>query len=320
MVDAYLGIVRVLGERGAITQPIVTLFNEASPDPPNRVVALTSPHIPWSFWPNEHTVAWWAAVASAAPYTGEVGESVVDTLLQIASNASLAPYISFDIWAWLKKQPSLPPICRGRSVGTRDHVVRRVRDLGDVEILESYLLLVWSEWDTVSAEGIAEMCTSIREDLGGIGMGLHREVLIERLDHILGQLDRGPGHLKQHKTTFDEHDIVTAKQQYKELKNVLLEVDREALEILTRTPFRLIDLFNLLTLVEAHRIPLNVYLCSPSPISVVACPQHLFLTPQLQTSFAHGILAVSRSSSSYYRPYPDGRRQTPQNVCASRCL
>lgn len=301
MVDAYLGIIKVLGGGGAIIQPIVTLFNEAIPDPPNRVVTLMSPHVPWTWWSNEDTVAWWAAAASATPYTGEVGRSVVDTLLQIASNASLTPYISFSIWAWLKKQPSLPPICHGRSVGTKNHVVHRVRELGNVDILESYLLLVWSEWDTISAEGFAEMCTSIREDLGGIWMGHHREVLIKRLDSVLGQLDRGLGHLKQYKTTLTEYDIVTAKQQYRKLKDALLEVDREALEILTRTPFRSTNLFNLFTPADAHRIPLDVYLCSPSPISVVARPHHLLLVPQLRTLFAHGFPAIFPSNSVYYR-------------------
>jgi len=145
MVDMYLGIVKVPEVGRVIIQPIVTLFNEAGPDPPNRAVTLMSPYISWEWWTNKDTVAWWAAAALATPFMEEIGQSVVDTLFQIASNGSLTPYIPVNIWVWLKGQPPLPPICCGRSMGTMDHVVRRVRELGDVEILESYLLLVWSE-------------------------------------------------------------------------------------------------------------------------------------------------------------------------------
>jgi len=237
MFDTYLGMVKVPGVGRAITQPIQTLFYEARPNPPNRVVTLVSPYIFWNHWGNKDTVAWWAAAALAAPYAEESCQSVVNTLLQIASNDSLIPYIPVNIWVWLKKKPVLPPICLGRQMGTWDHVVHRVRELGDVEILESYLLLVWSEWDVVDVEGFAEMCISIWEDFGGIRMGLHRKVLIKRLDHVLGQLDRGLGYLNRHGLTLDADEIGTAKQQYRKLKEILLEVDREALETLTRMPF-----------------------------------------------------------------------------------
>jgi len=300
MADAYLGIVRVPRVGRAVPHQIVTLFNEARPDLPNRVMTLMSPYIPWELWSDKDTlVTQWAAAALAAPYTEETGQSVVDTLLQIVSNESLTPYIPVDIWVWLKKQPLLPPICRGRSMGTSGHVVRRVRELGDVEILESYLLLVWSEWDYIHMGGFAEMSRSIREDLGGIGMGPHREVLIKRLDHILGQLDRGLRHLKQQNTTLDEENIVTAKRQYRRLKEVLLEVDRGVLKILTRTSFRFINLFSLLTPVDAHRISLDVYLCAPSPMSIVARPYHLFLVPPT-THFVRTDSTVASSSSIIY--------------------
>jgi len=112
-----------------------------------------------------------------------------------------------------------------------------VRELGDVEILESYFLLVWSEWNYI--RDLGEMIDSIRGDFGpGIGVGHHREVLIERLDHVLGQLDRGLEHLRKHNPNLEAHNISTAEKDYGRLRDVLLEVDREALEILTRTPFR----------------------------------------------------------------------------------
>ena len=67
-------------------------------------------------------------------------------------------------------------------------------------------------------------------------MGCHREVLVKQLDHILGQLDRGLGHFQKHKPILKEGHIITAKAEYRKLKEVLLEVDREALETLTRMP------------------------------------------------------------------------------------
>jgi len=279
VVDAFLGIAKAPGIGTFMAKEITTLLEEASPDSPNQVVTLLSRYADWEFPFGGDTVTWWAAAVVAVPYTEEVGQSVVDTLLQIASVNELRPYIPVDIWSWLKKRPSLPPVCRGRSVGTTDQVVRAVRELGDLEILESYLLLVWSEWDIICWGGVAEMHTLIREDLGGIGMGRHREVLIKRLDHILGELGRGRWYLNQHNPEVNVHHIPTTREQYGELKGSLLEVDRKALEVLTRTPFKLITLFNLLTCADVHRITLDIHLCTPSPMSVVVCPRHSLLDP-----------------------------------------
>jgi len=238
MVNAYLGILKALGGGWVITQPIVRFVDEAGPDPPNRVVALMSPYVSWARG-SKDTVAWWAAAALAAPYTEEVGQSVANTLLQIASNDVLMPHIPITVWAWLKKKSPLPPIRNGWLMGTVSSIVRAVRELEDVEILESYLLLVWSEWNFLYDRGFDEMCTSIREDLGGIEMGHHREVLIKRLDHLLERLDGETEHLDQHQRTtiLGGYELVIAKRQYGGLKDILLEVDRKALEILTRTPF-----------------------------------------------------------------------------------
>ena len=170
-----------------------TLFLEASP----RAIVLVSPHFDWRRLRGRgDLVQLWAATASAVPYTEEVAQGVVDTLLQIASVGELVRYIPAHVWSWLTKRPSLPPVCEGHYDGTHAHVVEVVRGLRDIEILKSYLLLVWSEWDTPA--GCDEMCTSIREDFSGIGMGHHRAELIRRLDHVLGQLDRGLEYLIQH--------------------------------------------------------------------------------------------------------------------------
>jgi len=247
MTDAFLGVVRVPNVGKFMAKPISTLLREAGPDFPNRVIILTSPHADWGQEPNTNTITRWAEAALAVPYTWEVGRSVVDALLQIASNNSLQPYIPVTIWAWLKRRPSLPPICTGRKMGAWARVILKVRELGDVEILESYFLLVWSEWNVIYQAGFTEMCTAIREDFGGIGMRCHREVLVKRLNHVLGQLDWGSRYLKQQNPSLGERHIPAAREQYRKLKEVLLEVDKEASEILTRMSFGSTNSFDLLT-------------------------------------------------------------------------
>jgi len=248
MTDAILGIVRVPNVGVFMAQSISTLLRGGGPDFPNRVMILMSPYANWWFWtPNANTVTQWAEAALAVPYSEEVGQSVIDALLQIVSNGYLEPFIPVSMWAWLKKRPSLPPICNGRKMGAWGRVVRMVQELGDIEILESYFLLVWSEWNVIRQDGFTEMGTAIREDLGGIGMGRHREVLIKRLDHVLGQLDRGLGHLRQQNPLLDEGHIQKARERYGELREALLEVDKEASEILTRMSFRSTHSFDLLT-------------------------------------------------------------------------
>jgi hypothetical protein len=305
MVDAFLGAARASSSAAfmwnAIRPFCATLLNE---DSPSRVVTLVSPHVlpyRWSF--DKKNVTRWAAAVRAVQYTEEVGQSAVDALLQIASDASLQHRIPIDGWSWLHKRPSLPPVCNGRSIGTSEDVVRKVRALGDVEILKSYLLLVWSEWDHVGAYyqwpedsrlrlavraggvagqvlragGFNEMWISIREDFSGIGMERHRQDLIERLDHVLGQLDQGLEYLKQHKPIIDEDEIRLAKKQYGELKEVLLGVDGDAMRILTRTPSGLIIPFEIY--LRGHPQNLTQRLFVRSPSRVYSCA-HATLTPR----------------------------------------
>ena len=123
------------------------LLHEASP----RAIVLVSPHIRLDLSADrEDLVQLWATAVSVVPDTEEVASSVVDTLLQIASQHDLLPHIPADIWLWLTKQPPLPPICLGRNVGTCAHVVKAVRALKNIEVLRSYFLLVWSQWNHFS--------------------------------------------------------------------------------------------------------------------------------------------------------------------------
>jgi hypothetical protein len=148
LLDTFLRAVRAseewaftwhhIGEYGS------ALLHEATP---HATVSLL-PYISWDWLTNrENLIQRWAAAASAVPYTNEAAQNVVNTLLQIASKEELLPHIPVNVWLWLTKRPPLPPICSGRYLGTRAHVVKAVRALKDIEILKSYFLLVWSEWN-----------------------------------------------------------------------------------------------------------------------------------------------------------------------------
>ena len=210
---------------------VPTVLNGNSP----RTTLLASHHMNWLAvtWgdkpptsDHENMISQWAAAVSAVPYTEEVGQSVVNTLLRIASTDILQPYIPIGVWAWLEKVSSLPPKCYGWIEGTEGHAFHQVRALGDIKILKSYLLLIWSEWVFIPPDGVSGMCASIRSDFSGIGMRHHRKDLINRLDHVLGQLDRGLGYLRQHKQWMNEWSLQQAKERYGMIRGVLLDVDR----------------------------------------------------------------------------------------------
>ena len=221
---------------------IATLLDKQCPIPLKQAAILASPHLPWDKFTTEgHLIQLFATASLAVPYTDRIGQCITETLLQIAPNGSLKPYIPVGMWSWLNKCPILPPICPGRIRGSMQEVVQTVRTLGDIEIFTSYLLLVWSEWDCIFAGqdyiptmlyqsyqgGLAEMCTSIREDFSGIGMETHREDLLQRLDHILGQLNLGLDHLRKYNPSLSKPAIWRMNERYRKLREVLLEVDRK---------------------------------------------------------------------------------------------
>ena len=231
MLNTFLRAARASGKRGfmwhRIRLPITALLSEENPVSLKQAVVLAAPHLPW--WNpaiGGDFVRLWAAAARAVPYSHDIGQCVVDTLLLIASQESLRPHIPVDMWSWLNKRPLLPPTCTGGPRGTERDVVQAVRTLGDVEVLTSYLLVIWSEWVCIYVGGLEEMCASIREDFSGIGMVDRRKDLLRRLDHILDQLDLGLEPILQHEQGLGEDDIRSMKDQYKRLKEVLLEVDR----------------------------------------------------------------------------------------------
>ena len=207
----------------------VTLLSEPPPPSLNRVTVHLSTYVPLDRW-DESMISRWTAVVSSVPYSEKVGWSVVSTLLQLANTVTLRPLIPIDVWALLKKQPSLPPVCRGRDLGNHREVVHHVRGLGDLEILKSYFLLIWSEWNGLDDSGFAEMQVSIIEDFGGVGMMDHRVDLTNRLDRVLRELGRGLEHLKQFKPWFDEGRVQRRERRYRTLREALLEVEQGAMK------------------------------------------------------------------------------------------
>jgi len=272
MIDAFLGVIRASGPHEFLLDPVVPLFDEGSPKILNRVIVFVAPYMIWGPYSNSSAVTRWAVAILAVPYTTEVGRSFVNALLQIAARDYLRPSIPFEVWALLKKRPFLPAGCKGREVGASEHIFCRVRELEDIEILKSYLLLIWLESHELPSNAL--MCASIREDFCGIGMGGHRGDLKKRLDRVLARSDRGLNLLRAPRQRC-QHIL----GQYEELKEVLLEVDKEATEVLTSTPSRLTSLFGSLTLVCIHRIPLDVCLCTPTPMPIVVCLSHSLLVP-----------------------------------------
>jgi len=274
--DAFLYVVEASKSFGFMWNHIGPLFpmllNKESHISLKRASVLVSPHLRWWSLPtSKHLIQPLAAAASAIPYPSEVGASVVDTLFQIASDHSLRPYIPLDMWSWLNTRPPLPPVCRGRYLAGLPNALQIVRALRNVETLKSFLLLVWSEWNGLFFEGLEETCSSIWDDLCEIEMRHHREDLINHLDHILGRLDLGLGHLQQHYPDINEDDIQQRKDQYGTLRKVLLEVDMEATEMLIREPLRMTILNCLLISMDRHKAPLIVYVCNSPLVSIVAC-------------------------------------------------
>jgi len=203
---------------------IAAMFDKPNPPSLNWVLGLISPRVPWDDEPRDkNMVARRAATTLTVSYPEEDGWSVTSELLRIAFIDSLHPNIPHG-FPW---QP--------RSTG--GDLTDRVRALGDIGILKSYLLLIWSKWGPIGDQSgsLAEMQISVREDFGGIGMGHHRADLVEQLDYILQELS-STYHMERKEGL--RGDVTQRKEQCEELKRVLLEVDGEAANTLTRKPTR----------------------------------------------------------------------------------
>ncbi|KAF9644302.1 hypothetical protein BDM02DRAFT_994520 [Thelephora ganbajun] len=190
---------------------------------PISLMYATLDAVQYEHWPLVHAsnigpvTRLWMTAASEVPYTDDIGQSVVDALLQVAWIDQWLSHIPALAWDWLKKRPVLPAHCEGLKWGTHSNLIQMVRNLRDAEVIASYLFVVWSEWTDLDTEGCSAMMAMIREELCGIEAVGYRADLIQRLDYVLSQLDT-----ESYK-----------KQQYEEFRTALLEVDEEATKTLT---------------------------------------------------------------------------------------
>jgi hypothetical protein len=141
---------------------------------------------------------------------------------------------------------------------TDQNVVRSIRELQDVNILKSYLNLLWSERWPLRHDGFSEMHASMCEDFAGIGMSYHRVDLIRMLDHFIGQLEHEQAPLES-----------AMEGQYLSLREALLAAEKGASDILTGTRFGTIAPFWCAYSGDTHRIPFGVCLCAPADVFVV---------------------------------------------------
>ena len=216
---------------------VANLLSKQNDRSTNRATILLSPYLDPYQW-DKKMVTGWAAAASRVLYSEEVGIGVVDTLLQLGRSDTLRPEIPIGIWALLKEQPTLPPFCNGRRRATQE-LVRYLRELGDLDILKSYFVVVWSDWDYLGDSHFSETKTSIVEDFDGLGMQHHRADLIKRLDHILGELNREYQHFRQVDLQTNEGYFNRRKTQYTTLRKLLLEADKKATRVLAGMSLRL---------------------------------------------------------------------------------
>ena len=163
----------------------------------------------------------WIKAASMLPYTDDVGRSVVETLFDMVSS-HLSPHIPMVAWDWLNRRPVLPPKSVAFRSGAIGSMVQIIRELRDTRLIVSYLHIIWSEWCQLGSYGVLVMRQLIREELGGIGAAEHHTDLIQKLDYVLSQLDQLQG-----------VSLLLVEGEYEELRRELLEVDEEAMGILT---------------------------------------------------------------------------------------
>ena len=197
----------------------------------------------------------WITAASTLPYTNDLCESVVDTLLQMAFQDNLRPHIPVEAWDWLKKRPVLRPNCQGLKFGASLEVFQSVQEVGDLELITSYLFVVWSKWSWAYPEGFTAMLEFIRSGLLGIeGLG-YREDLVQRLDDVLSQMNSGSP---------TPPEAADNASWYTELRTALEEVNEEAMKMQTGMSPEVFGCFCLLTCMCVDRISLHSHGCASS--------------------------------------------------------
>ena len=207
----------------------------------------------------------WVAAASALPHTDDVCMRVVDALLHMASFTSIRPHIPPVAWSWLSKQVILDSSRIGYLWGTHDDVTQTLRQLGDTELIASYLFVVWSERNHGGCKATQPL---IKECCSGVhAMGRRRD-LIHRLDYVLAQFDLGEAYMRRQGVTTDQTRFRRARQQYQEFRRELLELYEESRKLLTGVS-RSATTFLYVTKTRTYRILLYIHVCTSPSMPVV---------------------------------------------------
>ena len=189
----------------------------------------------------------WMTAASGLPDTPDVYQSVVGVLLQMAYKDELRPHIPVVAWEWLKRRRILRLIISVPGRGIPKGFFQTVQALRDIGLIASYLFVIWSEWNFLTYGDCEEMRHLIREELNGIHAVGYRADLIQRLEFVLSQFDRGREYSCAPNLRVDEQSFWWARQQYEGFRRDLLELEEEVTMIMSGTLPRVITHFRLLT-------------------------------------------------------------------------
>lgn len=235
MLDAFLSVVKHFPytsqwTRRYIRPVIPKMLAEGSPTALKRAAVLALPHLELSWLDSDGIrdfIELWISAADALDDTEEVRQAVVDVLLQMAFFHSVRVHITPRAWSWLNKRPALPPRCRGRllcSIGS--NVLPAIRAHNDIELLTSYLVTMWSEWDCAGEWAFDGMCEALWEEFCGDDDEAreYRKDLLGRLNLVLGELGKGLGHLKVRHPDMQPDELEVIRERYKELKRILVQV------------------------------------------------------------------------------------------------
>lgn len=172
----------------SISSYITTLFGKPMNPFRDWLITLISPHISWKDGVHgAKMVRQWFKAVLRVPDTVEVVWSVIATLMEITSIDSLRQCIPVEIWGWMKKWKSLPPVYWGQFCRATPDVLQYVQELGDFEIVMSYLL-VWSVWYSFHVDDLNEVEILIRREFDKIGMQEHQKDFFNWLDYVLNKM------------------------------------------------------------------------------------------------------------------------------------
>lgn len=235
LLDAFLCAVKCFPyssrwTRRFIRPVIPRLLAEGSSTTLKRAAILALPHLELA-WLNSDDICTfiklWISTADTLDDTESIREAVVDVLLQMAFFHSVRPHITPKAWSWLNKRPSLPPRCRGRllcAIGS--NVLPAIRAHNDNELLTSYLVTMWSEWDCAGEWAFEGMCEALWEEFCGNDdddVRERRKELLARLSLVLGELGKGLGYLRVRHPDMQPEEFEVIRERYRELKRILVQ-------------------------------------------------------------------------------------------------